>query len=177
MARGLPVVLFRIFHPVKCCLLAASFAGFNRASIQTGNKEELLSLDFGLRDWEEDDPREIVRKYREFVYETGAVDACPVKCSEAALPEAGFNRAGKGASIDQKIVDRERKRKYRVSRTERFLHRSRYFTDSGILGSKEFVNEVFDRVKHMLHSKNERRFKPVGGIDGVYSMKKLGETI
>jgi hypothetical protein len=61
----------------------------NRASIQTGNKDDLLSLDFGLRDWEEDDSQEIMRKYREFVYETGAVDAGPVKCREAALPKAG----------------------------------------------------------------------------------------
>ena len=78
-----------------------------------------------------------------------------------------------------------------MSRTERFLYRSRYFTDSGILGSpvksclwqgahgsfhrtsKEFVSESFDRVKHMLRSKNERRFMPVGGIEGVYSMKRL----
>ena len=126
-----------------------------RYHLQTGNKDDLLSLDFGLRDWDEENPREIVRKYREFVYETGAVDA------------------GKGAVMDQKVVDKERKRKYRVSRAERFLHRSRYFTDSGILGSKEFVSEMFDRVKYMLRSKNERRFKPVGGIDGVYSMKRL----
>jgi REP element-mobilizing transposase RayT len=124
--------------------------------IQTGNKDDLLSLDFGLRDWEEDDPSEIVRKYREFVYETGALDA------------------EKGTSIDQKIVERERKRKYKVSRTERFLYRTRYFTDAGIIGSKEFVGEVFNQVKHMLRSKNERRFTPVGGVGGVYSMKKLG---
>jgi len=58
-----------------------------------------------------------VRKYREFVYETGAVDA------------------RKGAVMNQKVVDKKKKRKYRVSRAERFLHRSRYFTDSGILGS------------------------------------------
>ena len=77
--------------------------------IQTGNKDDLLSPDFGLRDWEADDAQEIVHKYREFVYETGAVDA------------------RKGVSIDQRILDRERKRKYKVSRTERFLYRSRYF--------------------------------------------------
>ena len=133
-----------------------SFAGFNRASIQTGNKDDLLSLEFGLRDWDEHDSQEIVRKYREFVYETGAVDA------------------GKGARIEGKIVDRERRRKYKVSRIDRFLYRTRYFTDAGIIGSKEFVGEVFDQVKHMLRSKDERRFKPVEGITGVYSMKRLG---
>ncbi len=103
--------------------------------IQTGNKDSLLSVDFGLKEWNELNPREIVRKYRQFVYETGAVDAGPVKCREAALPEAGFNRAGKGAVIDQKIVKKERRRKYKINRLERFRYRSRYFTDAGIIGS------------------------------------------
>jgi REP element-mobilizing transposase RayT len=123
--------------------------------LQTGNAESLLSLEFGLADWNEYEPEEIVRKYREFVYEAGAVDS------------------GKGASIDQKVVDRERRRKYRMSRVERFLHRSRYFTDSGIIGSKDFVGQVFDTMKHLLGSKDERRFTPIGGMNGVYSMKRL----
>ena len=123
--------------------------------VQTGNREELLCLDFGLKDWDEHDPCEIVRKYREFVYETGAVDA------------------GKGATIDQKIMDKERKKKYKVSRVDRFLYRSRYFTDAGVIGSKEFVGEVFNQVKHLLRSKDERRFTPIGGVEGVYSMKRL----
>ena len=122
---------------------------------QRGNAGELLSLEFGLADWDELDPREVVRKYRAFIYEIGAVDA------------------GKGAVIEQGIVERERRRQYRVSRAERFLRRSRYFTDSGIIGSKEFVGEVFDRVKHMLGSQGRRRFKPVSGLNGVYSMKRL----
>ncbi|MFO7816204.1 MAG: transposase [Thermodesulfobacteriota bacterium] len=124
--------------------------------IQTGNKGELLSLDFGIKEWNEHSPKEIVRKYREFVYETGAVDA------------------GKGAVIEQKIVDKERKKKYKLRRVDRFMYRTRYFTDAGIIGSKEFVGEVFDQVKHLLKSKDERKFTPVGGVEGVYSMKRLG---
>ena len=69
------------------------------------------------------------------MYETGAVDAGPVKCSEAALPETGFNRAGKGARIEGGVVEKERRRKYEVSRVDSFLYRSRYFTDAGIIGS------------------------------------------
>ncbi len=46
--------------------------------------------------------------------------------------------------IDMKIVEKERKRNYRLSRTDVFRHRCRYFSDSGIIGSKEFVGEVFD---------------------------------
>ena len=125
--------------------------------LQTGNAENLLSLEFGLAEWNEEDPQEIVRKYREFVYEVGALDA------------------GKGARIDQKIVAKERRRKYRVSRKDRFLYRSRYFTDSGIIGSKDFVGQVFDRVKHLLGSKDQRRFTPIGGVSGIYSMKRLSE--
>jgi len=130
---------------------------FNRASIQAGNKEDILSVDFGLRDWDERDSREVVRKYREFVYEKGAVDAGPVKCSGAALSRnsgTGFNRAGKGAVIDQKVVEKERKRKYRVSRTDRFRYRSRYFTDSGIIGSKAFVGEAPVKWKEILRGKS-----------------------
>jgi len=108
-----------------------------------------------MKEWNEFASGEIVRKYREFVYETGAVDA------------------GKGATIDPKIVKKERGRKYKISRVDRFRYRCRYFSDSGIIGSKAFVGEVFDQVKHLLTSKDERKFTPVG-IEGVYSMKRLG---
>ena len=126
--------------------------------LQTRNRGGLLCVDFGLQEWNESEPAEIVRRYRQFVYETGAVDA------------------GKGAVIDQRVVERERRRNYRVSRSDRFRCRSRYFTDAGIIGSKEFVKEVFDRVKHLLGSKDERKFTPVSGIEGMYSMKRLSST-
>ncbi len=122
---------------------------------QTGNKDGLLSIDFGMKEWNEFNPKEIVRKYRQFVYETGAVDA------------------GKGKVMDKKIVEKARKKGYKISRTERFRYRCRYFTDSGVIGSKDFVQEVFDKVKHLLGSKDERKFTPVGGVEGLYSMKRL----
>jgi len=53
-------------------------------------------------------------------------------------------------------------------------------TDAGIdglspksLGSKGFVQKVFDGVKHLLGSKDERKFTPVAGVKGMYLMKKL----
>lgn len=122
---------------------------------QTGNKDDLLSIDFGMQEWNEFDPFEIVRKYREFVYETGAVNA------------------GKGRVIEKDVVEKERKKGYKVSRVDRFLYKSRYFTDAGIIGSKQFVGEVFAQVKHMLSSRDERRFTPIGGLEGIYSMKGL----
>ncbi|WP_045213591.1 transposase [Desulfonatronovibrio magnus] len=125
---------------------------------QTGNRDNLLSIDFGMKEWNEFDPKEIIRKYRQFVYETGAVDA------------------GKGKVMDKKIVEKARKKGYKISRAERFRYRCRYFTDSGVIGGKDFVQEVFDQVKHLLRSKDERKFTPVGGVEGLYSMKRLGSS-
>jgi putative transposase len=76
-----------------------------------------------------------------------------------------------------KIVERERKKGYRLSRVDVFRHRCRYFSDSGIIGSKEFVGEVFDGVKHLLGSKDERRYTPVGGVEGMFSMKRLAGAV
>ncbi len=123
--------------------------------IQSGNKDDLLSVDFGMKEWNEFDEKEIVRKYREFVYETGLIDA------------------GKGAVIDEEIVNEERKRDYRLKKTEVFRYRCRYFTDAGVLGSKRFVQGVFDEIKGLLGVKRERKFVPVFKDEGVYSMKRL----
>ena len=38
-----------------------------------------------------------------------------------------------------KVVAKERKKDFEISRISRFRYRTRYFTDSGIIGSKEFV--------------------------------------
>ena len=86
--------------------------------------------------------------------------------------QAGNSGGRKG--IDPKIVKKERKKNYKVSRVDSFRYRCRYFTDSGVIGGKDFVQEVFDQVKHLLTSKDERKFTPIGGVEGVYSMKKLG---
>ena len=145
--------------------------------IQTGNKDSLLSIDFGMKEWNEFNPKEIVRKYRQFVYETGAAEESEElgaagdrgqKSEASGQPE----KATRG--IDPKIVKKERKKNYKVSRVDRFRYRCRYFTDSGVIGGKDFVQEVFDQVKHLLTSKDERKFTPVGGVEGVYSMKRLG---
>ena len=111
-----------------------------------------------MKEWGEHDPGQIIRMYRQFVYETGALDT------------------GKGKPIDPKIVKKERKKNFELKRYELFCYRTRYFNDAGILGSREFVQEVFDQVKHLLKSKDERRFTSLAGADGVYSMKRLKQT-
>ena len=75
--------------------------------------------------------------------------------------------------MDSAGVQAERMRKFLLTRAERFKYRTLYFTESAIIGSKGFVQEVFDEIKHLLGSKDEREFTPVVGVESVYSMKKL----
>ena len=79
--------------------------------------------------------------------------------------------------INAKVVAKERKKDFEISRINRFRYRTRYFTDSGIIGSKEFVNENYKRFKHLFHSKHEKKPKAVKGLDGMYSLKRLSESV
>ena len=59
----------------------------------------------------------------------------------------------------------------------RFRYRTRYFTDSGIIGTKEFVSRVYQGFKDYYSSKHEKRPKPIQGLSGIYSLKRLSESI
>jgi len=64
-----------------------------------------------------------------------------------------------------------------LSQVDRFRYRTRYFTDSGIIGTKEFVSKVYQGCKGHFSSKHEKRPKPIQGLSGIYSLKRLSETI
>ena len=40
------------------------------------------------------------------------------------------------ATVDEKILEKERKTDFEISRLRRFRYRTRYFSDSGIIGTK-----------------------------------------
>jgi hypothetical protein len=50
-----------------------------------------------------------------------------------------------------------------------------YFTDSGVIGSKEFVSMNYQRFKDVFMSKREKIPRRVVGLDGIYSLKRLAE--
>ncbi|RLC09182.1 MAG: hypothetical protein DRH43_08710 [Deltaproteobacteria bacterium] len=54
-------------------------------------------------------------------------------------------------------------------------YRTPYFTDSGIIGTKEFVSANYHRFQDVFRSKREKVPKPVSGLEGVYSLKRLAE--
>ena len=107
--------------------------------LQTKNKDQFLSTDFGLKEFNLKSEKERIRRYRRYVYEAGAISR-PDKM-QAKI-------------IDDKVVRRERNKDFEISRISRFRHRTRYFTDSGIIGLKEFVAENYQRFKHLFYSKH-----------------------
>jgi hypothetical protein len=86
-----------------------------------------------------------------------------------------LDHPGKGQArvIDNDIVEHERKKNYEIKRIDRFRYRTRYFTDSGIIGTKEFVFMNYQRFKDVFMSKREKIPRRVSGLDGVYSLKRL----
>jgi hypothetical protein len=116
--------------------------------VQTNNRDDFLSTDFGLKEFNPPpadkclkSKKERIRRYRRYVYEAGAINR-PDKMQAKV--------------IDDKVVAKERKKEFEISRISRFRYRTRYFTDSGIIGSKEFVSENYQRFKHLFYSKHEK---------------------
>jgi putative transposase len=129
---------------------------------QTNNRDHFLSTDFGLKEFNINNKKERIRRYRRYVYEAGAISR-PDKM-EAKV-------------IDDHVVAKERKKGFEISRVNRFRYRTRYFTDSGIIGSKKFVDANYQRFKHLFYSKHEKKPKPIKGLEGMYSLKRLSEVI
>ena len=96
--------------------------------VQTNNRDNFLSTDFGLKEFNVKSEKERIRRYRRNVYEAGAVNR----------PEKDKTKV-----IGDRILKKERKREFELSRNDRFGYRTRYFTDSGVIGSKEFVSKTY----------------------------------
>jgi putative transposase len=125
---------------------------------QTNNKDQFLSLDFGLIGCDNLSKGQRLAHYRQFVYEVGSL------------------ASSKGKSIDKKIIEKEARRGYSPDTIDRFLSRTRYFTDSGIIGSKEFVMELWQRLKTEADNPDKSPTR-VTGLDGFYSLKRLSGKI
>jgi REP element-mobilizing transposase RayT len=125
---------------------------------QTGNRDQFLSTDFGLVEFGDMEEAERFRRYRRYVYEAGALTRSDGK---------------KRNVIDQAIVEKEREQNYEPTRTARFMNRTRYFTDSGIIGSRAFVADHYQQFKHIFQSRHEKKPKPIKGLDGIYSLRRL----
>ena len=107
-------------------------------------------------------PAERLRRYRKYVYEAGAI------------PKPGDSS---GQTIGSGILQQEQAAGFDLNRIRRFRLRTRYFTDSGIIGTQAFVAAQYQIFKRYFISKNEKIPKPIKGIEGIYSLKGLSESI
>ena len=124
--------------------------------VQTDNKEGFLSTDFGLSSYGEMSEVEKLTDYREFVYEKGAIETV------------------KGIAISESVIKKEREKDYKLTSMDRLRFRTRYFTDSGIIGTKGFVSHYYEMFKWCFNTCNEKKPKKIAGLDGIYSLKRLG---
>jgi len=108
--------------------------------IQANNKDNFLSMDFGLKTFSIKDKKERMRRYRKYVYEAGAV----------GRPDKPGSKV-----IDEKVLAKERKKGFKITRLDRFKHRTRHFSDSGIIGTKEFVSRHYHMFKDRFQSRRE----------------------
>ena len=125
--------------------------------VQARNKDKLLSLDLGLREFGVLDEKERFRRYRRFLYRAGAIDR------------------GMGAVLDEKLLEKEQRREFRLPASRRMLYRTRYFTDSGIIGTREYVRRTYRQVTDKFAAKRDKVPRPISGLEGIYSLKRLTE--
>ncbi len=113
--------------------------------MQSNNKGDFLSLDFGLLDQEGLDQDGRLARYINYVYEKAGL-ACSKETSN------------KGLGI-----------------SNRLLCRTRYFTDSAVIGTKDFVSTCYQRFRDYFTCRREKRPVPISGLSGIYSLKRLTE--
>jgi REP element-mobilizing transposase RayT len=115
--------------------------------VQSRNGGGFLSLDFGLREFGVKGEKERLRYYRKFVYEKGSIGG----------------------------REREKERGFEMGGIDRFRYRTRYFTDSGIIGTRGYVSRLYREFEGLFSAKREKRPKLVRGLEGIYSLKGLSE--
>ena len=118
---------------------------------QKGNKDNWLSLDFGIH--ENISKKECYRKYRAFVYEMGGL--------------------GEKGVIQKSLIEKEKKRGYKYSQKDYFCMKTRWFTDSGVIGSKAFIQMNADKFKAFFNSRHNKKPNPISGLNGIFSIKRL----
>ncbi|MDH3349636.1 MAG: transposase [Desulfobulbaceae bacterium] len=113
--------------------------------LQTNNKNDLLSLDFGLREFGMKGAAQRLAHYRAYVHHKGGIGTLD---NNKPLP---------------------------VNQKDRFRYRCRYFIDGGVIGSKEFVDRIYGQFKDIFYSANEKKPQQINGMTSIYSLKRLME--
>ena len=125
--------------------------------IQSANKGRFLSLNLSEFESQGESP---VIAYRRYIYEVGSLESSDGK---RAIPVSIFKK--------------ELKNDYQLTKAVLFQYRSRYFTESMILGSKGFVMGIYSKVQPYLQTRKNREPFKIKGVEGIYSLRRLREAI
>jgi len=63
-------------------------------------------------------------------------------------------------------LDKEKERDFQLNQVDLFMYRTRYFTDSGIIGTKAFIECHFQRFKGHFECKHDKRGNAIPGLGG-----------
>ncbi len=74
------------------------------------------------------------------------------------------------------LVDQEAQKGFVLTPVDRLLYRTRYFTDSGVIGTKAFVSRCSQLFESHFSSRRAKRPQPIAGLPGVYALKRLSEA-
>ena len=107
------------------------------------------------REW---DATTRLQYYRRYVYENGA---------QAATP---------GAPLNPKLLDTEVQKGFALTPVDRLRYRTRYFTDSGVIGTQAFVARCSTLFAHHFTSRHAKRPRSIAGLPGIYALKRLSEA-
>ena len=80
-------------------------------------------------------------------------------------------------SINKAVIKKERDKDYKLTSVDRLRFKTRYFTDSGIIGTKGFVAHYYEMFKGCFNTSNEKKPKKISGLDGIYSLKRLANEM
>ena len=116
--------------------------------MQADNKDDFLSTDFGLSEFAFKGDDERLSHYRLYLHRKG-------------MP----------------VHETEQVTEFGITKYDRLRYRTRYFTDSGIIGSKAFVSKAYMTFKDYFECRHDKQPKPIQGLDGIYSLKRLSEKL
>ncbi|VFQ43011.1 transposase [Desulfoluna butyratoxydans] len=125
---------------------------------QTGNRDGFLSLDFGFVDFGVEDPEDRLIRYREYMYHAGSLE-----------------KEGKGA-IPRSILENEVAHGFKISGSSLVKGRIRHFTESGVIGSRAFVEATCRRFKNKSFSTRARIPRVIEGGGGLFVVKRVSDT-
>ncbi len=123
--------------------------------VQSGNKDRLLSLEFGVERLNRLAFKDRLAVYREFVYEIGSLVS------------------KKGKSIEPAILERQRAKGFQISSLDCLKYRTRYFSDSAIIGSRKYVSQTYSQFSGLFNYRKEKKPVRIRGMDAIYSLKRL----